>query len=218
MKNTVLAAALLSTAIVSVPVAHASSALWTPGAESTEDRYERAVRRAFDDVFRREPSDRELRYYSRKMEDERWSDSDLRSEIRREIREDRRDDRRDRRDDRHDRRDSREVERIVRSAYQDILEREPDAPGLRLYRSRMIDDDWSEQDVREALRKSPEFRDKNRMTRDKAEDIVARAYRSILNREPDSGSRGYVDKVLYQKWSQNDVERELRKSPEYRGR
>jgi hypothetical protein len=216
MKTTVLsigaAVLLLAGSAHAVP---AASALWTPGAEATEDRYERAVRRAFDDVFRREPSDRELRYYSRKMEDERWSDGDLRNEIRREVREDRRDDRRDRRDDR---RDSREVERVVRRAYQDILDREPDNAGLRLYRSRMIDDDWSEQDVREALRKSPEFRDKNRMTRQKAEEIVRNAYRSVLRRDPDSGSKGYVDRVLYEKWSQSDVERELRKSPEYRGR
>jgi hypothetical protein len=216
MKTSVLsigAAAVLL--LAGAEAAPAASALWTAGAEANEDRYERAVRRAFDDEFRRDPSDRELRYYSRKMEDERWSDNDLRREIRREVREDRRDDRRDRRDDR---RDSREVERVVRRAYQDILDREPDNAGLRLYRSRMIDDDWSEQDVREALRKSPEFRDKNRMTRDKAEEIVARAYRAVLRREPDPGSRTYVDRVLRDKWSQSDVERELRKSPEYRRR
>jgi hypothetical protein len=213
MKTSVLsfgAAAVLL--LASAPAVPAASALWTAGAEATEDRYERAVRRAFDDEFRRDPTDRELRYYSRKMEDERWSDGDLRREIRREIREDRRDDRRERRQD------SRDVERAVRRAYQDILDREPDSSGLRLYRSRMLDDDWSEQDVREALRKSPEYRDKSRMTRQKAEEIVRRAYRSVLNRDPDSGSRGYVDKVLYDKWTENDVERELRKSPEYRRR
>ena len=47
-------------------------------------------------------------------------------------------------------------ERIVRRAYQDILEREPDAAGMRTYRSRIIDDDWTEEQVREALRRSPE--------------------------------------------------------------
>lgn len=208
-------ALVLAAAVCLTPSFAGASALWTAGSETMEDRYERAVRRAFDDVYRRRPSDRELRYYARKMEDERWSESDLRDELRRDGR---REIREDRRDDRRDRRDSREVERIVRRAYQDILEREPDTAGLRLYRSRMIDDDWSENDVREALRKSPEYRDKNRMTRQKAEEIVARAYRSVLRREPDSGSRGYVDRVLYDKWSQSDVERELRKSPEYRGR
>jgi hypothetical protein len=56
------------------------------------------------------------------------------------------------------------------------------------------------------------------MTRAKAEEIVREAYRSVLGREPDAGSRGYVDRVLRDKWTRQDVERELRKSPEYRNR
>ena len=207
---------LILAATVSLSASYVSaSALWTAGAEATEDRYERAVRRAFDDEFRRDPTDRELRYYSRKMEDERWSDGDLRREIRREVREDRRE---DRRDDRRERRDSRDVERIVRRAYQDILQREPDEAGMRLYRSRILDDGWTEQQVREALRKSPEYRELTTMTRPKAQEIVRRAYLNVLNREPDAASRGYVDRVFKDKWTQADVERELRKSPEYRQR
>jgi hypothetical protein len=54
------------------------------------------------------------------------------------------------------------------------------------------------------------------MTYAKAQEIVRRAYQAVLNREPDAGSRGYVDKVLRDKWSQQDVERELRRSGEYR--
>lgn len=123
----------------------------------------------------------------------------------------------DRRDDRRGRGLSRfEADRIIRGAYQDILDRQPDTPGRNLYRSRLIDDGWTEKQVREALRTSPEYRMKNQMTRPKAVVIVARAYSTVLNREPDAGSRGYVDKVLYQRWTQDDVERELRKSAEYR--
>jgi AraC-like DNA-binding protein len=109
-------------------------------------------------------------------------------------------------------------DRIVRRAYQDILDREPDTAGLRLYRSRIIDDGWSEKDVREALRKSPEYRQQNAMTQQKAEEIVRQAYRSELQREPDAGSRTYVNKVLHEHWSEQDVARELRKSPEYRSK
>ena len=109
-------------------------------------------------------------------------------------------------------------DQIVRRAYQDILERDPDPAGLRAYRSRIIDDGWTEQQVREALRNSPEYREKTTMTRPKAEEIVRRAYLSVLKREPDGGSRGYVDRVLRDKWTQQDVERELRRSPEYRQR
>jgi hypothetical protein len=110
----------------------------------------------------------------------------------------------------------RNPDRIIRRAYQDILDREPDRAGLRLYRSRMIDDEWTEAQVRDALRNSPEYREKSRMTRAKAMEIVRQAYLAVLKREPDPGSRGYVDKVLTKKWTQQDVERELRKSPEYR--
>jgi hypothetical protein len=109
-----------------------------------------------------------------------------------------------------------DADRIVRRAYEDILDRQPDTAGLRLYRSRVIDDGWSEKDVREALRKSPEYRQKNAMTRQKAEEIVRQAYRSVLDREPDAGSRTYVDRVLRDHWTEQDVARELRKSPEYR--
>jgi hypothetical protein len=111
-----------------------------------------------------------------------------------------------------------DAERIVRRAYQDLLNREPDAVGLRLYRSRIIDDGWSEAQVREALRESPEYRAANSMTRAKAEEIVRRAYRSVLNRDPDPGSQPYVDKVLREHWTEDDVARELRKSAEYRNK
>jgi len=57
-------------------------------------------------------------------------------------------------------------------------------------------------------------------TRDvtRAEETVRRAYREVLHREPDAASRSYVERVLSDNWSQNDVERELRRSPEYRNR
>jgi hypothetical protein len=109
-------------------------------------------------------------------------------------------------------------ETIVRRAYQDILEREPDPAGMRLYWSRIIDNGWTEQQVRIDLRRSPEYRERNTMTPTKAEDIVRRAYLSVLKREPDQGSEGYVNIVLRDGWTQPDVENELRQSPEYRER
>ena len=57
-----------------------------------------------------------------------------------------------------------------------------------------------------------------RLTRDEAENIVRRAYQAVLGRDPDPGARPYVDKVMRERWSQSDVERELRRSPEYRNR
>jgi hypothetical protein len=56
------------------------------------------------------------------------------------------------------------------------------------------------------------------MTPAKAQEIVRKAYLSVLKREPDSGSAGFVEKVLREGWMQPDVERELRKSDEYRNK
>jgi hypothetical protein len=107
---------------------------------------------------------------------------------------------------------------IVRRAYQDVLGREPDEQGLRAYRSHIIDDGWTEQQVRDALRNSAEYVQKTQMTPARAQEIVRRAYLAVLNREPDAASRGYFDRVLSNGWTQEDVERELRNSPEYRKR
>ena len=108
-----------------------------------------------------------------------------------------------------------DADRIVRRAYDDVLEREPDAAGLRLYRSRIIDDGWSETQVRDALRRSPEYQ---KLSTEKAREIVRRAYLNVLKREPDAGASGYVNRVLRDRWTQADIERELRKTPESRGR
>ena len=166
----------------------------------------------------------------RDLRDENWNDriSSLRVQIAREgdfrDRGDRRDDRRDDRfGDRRDRDDRRisgeEADRIVRRAYQDLLHRDPDDAGLRQYRSRIIDDRWSEDQVRNSIRNSPEYRDRTTMTRAKAEDIVRRAYQSVLKRDPDAGGmNAYVKNVMNDNWSQEDVERDLRKSDEFRNR
>ena len=148
----------------------------------------------------------------RDLRRERWNDTI--SSV--QVRESRRGGDRSRNDPRF--RSSLAVDRIVRRAYEDILDREPDTAGLRLYRSRMIDDDWTEEQVRDALRSSPEYREKNTMTRAKAAAIVRAAYLAVLGREPDGGSTNYVDHVFRDKWSQQDVERELRRSAEYRNR
>ena len=166
------------------------------------------------------------RHYERgigvgRIETREWrrDDRDDRIDDRSDRRDDRRDDRTDRRDDRNDRRlTGADADRIIRAAYREILERDPDTAGFSLYRNRMMNEGWSESQVRDALRTSPEYGTKNRMTQQKAEQIVAAAYRSVLNRQPDSGSRGYVEKVFRDKWTQADVERELRKSDEYRNR
>ena len=221
--------------------------------------HDRAIERAFEDVLDREPTEGELRRYRDLMEDEYWTERDVREDLR-----DRSESRRSRRRE--------DPDKVINRAYEDILDRDPDREGLRLYRSRMIDDDWSEEDVRKALRTSPEYakhrreraekivrrayedvlgrepdskgmtsyrakvmnqewterdvrkalqksseyRKKGQVSQEEAEEIVRRAYESVLEREPDAGSRSFVDKVLRERWTEKDVARELKKSAEYR--
>ena len=47
------------------------------------------------------------------------------------------------------------------------------------------------------------------MTREKAEEMVTRAYRSVLGRDADAGGmQGYVQRVLRDHWSEADVARD----------
>ena len=109
-------------------------------------------------------------------------------------------------------------DRVIRRAYQDILHRDPDEGGYRQYRNKILRDGWTEEDVRNSLRSSPEYREQATMTPAKAREIVRRAYLAVLKREPDPGAEGFISRVLRDQWSQEDVERELRKSSEYRSK
>lgn len=127
------------------------------------------------------------------------------------------DDRSRRDDDRRTsrfRNESNDPDAIVRRAYEDILNREPDREGLRVYRSHIIDDNWSERDVRSDLRKSAEHEGR---TPAAADVVIRRAYQDILGRDPDSaGLALYRSKLLKDNWSERDVRSDLKNSAEYR--
>jgi hypothetical protein len=106
---------------------------------------------------------------------------------------------------------------VVRRAYVSVLQRQPDA-GAEGWVEQVLRNHWSQDDLERELRKSPEYRDKFTLTRPKAQEIVRRAYLNVLKREPDAGAAGWVDNVLRNNWTQEDLERELRKSAEYRAK
>ena len=57
------------------------------------------------------------------------------------------------------------------------------------------------------------------MTREQAQAMVRSAYVNVLGREPDpAGTASWVDGVLNNHWSQQELERQLRNSPEYRAK
>ena len=65
-------------------------------------------------------------------------------------------------------------------------------------------------------RRDGSYRYYGAVTRDQAQAIVRSAYLNVLGREPDPASAGWVDRVLNDHWSQEQLERELRNSAEYR--
>lgn len=106
---------------------------------------------------------------------------------------------------------SEEATKAVTAAYEDILGRQPDDAGLRLYRSKMVDEGWSEKRVRETLRKSNENRAGD------VDGIIKRAYQDILGRDPDKeGLAVYRKKMLEDGWSEKRLRETLRKSREAR--
>jgi hypothetical protein len=165
---------------------------------------DRIIRRAYDDILHREPDTEGLRLYRSRMIDDDWTEQHVREALRKSPE--------------HGDRAQESADKIIRRAYQDVLGREPDYNGLVSYRSKVLDHGWDEHDVREALRSSPESRQKNTITEGQAQDIVRRAYQEVLGRDPDAGSRGYIQKVLRDHWSEQDVARELRNSDEYRNK
>jgi hypothetical protein len=166
-----------------------------------------AVVRAFRAVVRRDPNPLELRRYALLMDDYGWTEADVRSDLA---------ERTDYR--RYSDNSSYDTDGIIRRAYRDILGREPDPAGFASYRKHIIQEQWSEQDVREALRRSPEYRSGNRRNLS-ADTIIRRAYLDILKREPDpDGLRAYRRAILDDGWDEHDVRQALRRSEERRER
>ncbi|NCC61976.1 MAG: DUF4214 domain-containing protein [Verrucomicrobiae bacterium] len=102
---------------------------------------------------------------------------------------------------------------IVEEAYEDILGRKPDKDGLRNYRSKIIDEGWSESDVRKSLRESSEYKGQD------TDKIIKNAYEDLLGRKPDkAGYDNYKNLIENKGWSEKDVRNALRKSDEYKNR
>ena len=53
-------------------------------------------------------------------------------------------------------------------------------------------------------------------TEQQAEAMVARAYRTLLQRDPDPASRTWVNQVRSNNWTEQQLMDEIKKSPEYR--
>ncbi|NCD33911.1 MAG: DUF4214 domain-containing protein [Spartobacteria bacterium] len=104
-----------------------------------------------------------------------------------------------------------QVDTVISRAYEDLLNRKPDPSGLRRYHIKMIDDGWSEEDVRKDIRSSQEYRGKG------VDDVIRRAYEDLLDRKADSAGFNFYKKQMIDKgWSERDVRDALRNSEEYK--
>jgi len=161
------------------------------------------VKRAYEDILNREPDTQGLRLYRSKLIDENWSEQDVRAALRKSAE--------------YNGKTPASADVVIRRAYQDILGRDPDEAGLKTYRAKLLNEGWSERDVRSELQKSAERRVTGGMSREQAQQMVRRAYQSVLGRDPDdSGSNTFVQKIMQSHWSEADVAKELRNSQEYR--
>lgn len=101
------------------------------------------IKRAYLDLLGREPDAGGLRNYRGLIIDQGWTERMVRDHIRR-----------------SDEFRLEGADRIIRRAYLDVLGREPDPSGLRHHRQNLLEKDWTEGDVRDALRRSDEYRQK----------------------------------------------------------
>lgn len=109
--------------------------------------------------------------------------------------------------------DSDTATRVVTAAYEDILGRKPDAAGLSEFRSKMMDQGWSEEQVRKALKASPEYQ------KTRVDSIINTAYQDLLGRKPDpAGRKLYTEKITKDGWDENKVRAALKASEEYKNK
>jgi hypothetical protein len=107
--------------------------------------------------------------------------------------------------------DRRTAELLVHRAYRDVLGRSPDPQGLRTYRDRLLNDGWSEQQLRHDLQRSQEGRSMD------PDEVVRRAYREVLGREPDAQGLVHYRAKVRSGWTLAQVRDDLRRSQEARG-
>lgn len=106
--------------------------------------FEKAIARAYEDVLLRAPDGDGLRYFRGLMIDQGWTEQMVRAHLRK-----------------SDEFRGPVINRIIERAYQDVLGRAPDRSGLDHYRNQILNRGLTEQGLRDALRRSDEFRQRN---------------------------------------------------------
>lgn len=159
------------------------------------EKYSKIVNRAYEDLLDRKPSIREQDGYVDDMIKHHWDERKMRGIIRR----------------------SQEYQytrprQLIDKAYNEVLLRDPDAGSVESLRKEMVRKDWSLTQVKDHLRKSPEYKN---VTIPK---MITIAYRDLLDREPDEYGKNFYATRARKGWSFEEIKNHIRKSDEYRNK
>lgn len=106
--------------------------------------------------------------------------------------------------------DLRTADMIIHRAFREVLGRNADPDGLRIYRERLLREGWSEQQIVAQLQRSREARAVN------ADEAIAKAYREVLGRDPDAHGLAHYRAKWRDGWTQGQIRDDLRRSQEGR--
>lgn len=153
----------------------------------------RAIDSAFRDLLHRKPTWNEREELGRHFERDDWTPGRLRQHLRE-----------------SDEFRMREVDAAIEHAYRELLDRRPDIEGRSHYRELMLRRGMTEEELYRKIKDSQEFR----VTVPNAR--ITRAYMAVLKRKPDQrGLESYRAKVVNGGWTQEQIEKDLRRSAEY---
>ena len=179
---------VLSLFVAWVALAPAARAQPEPAAAMLD---ERTITVVFEDLLGREPTRRELREWRDRSEGMTVEDLDDAIRHTREFRQ-------------------LKPEKVITDAFRDLLDREPDADGMRHYRRRMIERGWTAGDVRDAIRASEEFRIHE------ADIVIDRAFDDLLERPPTADERDEYRRRLLKDGTEDGIRRHIKKSEDFK--
>lgn len=151
------------------------------------------VARAYREVLNRPPDPEGARTYRERLMYEGWSERQVVEQLQRsgEAR-------------------GMNADEAIRQIYRETLGRDPDANGLAHYRAKWREG-WTQGQIRADLQRSKEGRDGY------ARAVITRAYRELLNREPDPAGYAIYEKAIRERgYGEREVRAAIMSGDEYR--
>lgn len=156
---------------------------------------EAMVRRAYREVLARSVDPEGLRLYRERILREGWTEAQLIAHLQR-----------------SDEARSVSADAAITRMYREVLGRDPDPAGLNHYRQRWRDG-WTQGQIRDDLRRSAENRG------NRANEVITRAYRELLGRDPDPGGFASYERLMRERgYTEHQIREAIMSSDEYRQR